>query len=178
MTREISRLRVVARLLSLGLAALLAVAPGLAEAQDNPQTPPGPPAAPSATPVQPAANEATPENSFSKAELRTLLAPIALYPDTLLAQLLPACAYPVQIVQVERLLEKNAAAIAKGDYSSIDNTNFDPAVKSIARFPDVIKKLNEDLTWTTDLGDAFVNQQKDVADMIQELRAEAQKGGA
>ena len=113
-------------------------------------------------------------NTFSRAELEKLLAPIALYSDPLLAQLLPASAYPVQIVQAQRWLGKNKTPVANNDYSGIDNQNW-MAVKALARFPDVIKKMSEDLDWTTDLGDAEVNQPQDVADVIQELRAKAQQ---
>ena len=95
---------------------------------------------------------------------KKLLAPIALNPDPLLAQMLPASAYPVQIVQAQRWLDKNKALVAKNDYSGIDNQNWDPAVKALARFPDVIKLMSADLDWTTDLGDAEVNQPQDVAD--------------
>jgi hypothetical protein len=116
--------------------------------------------------------------TFSREELEKLLAPIALYPDPLLAQLLPASAYPVQIVQAQRWLDKNQALVASNDYSGIDNQNWDPAVKALARFPDVIKMMSADLDWTTDLGDAQVNQPQDVADVIQELRAKAQQTGA
>ena len=94
----------------------------------------------------------------------------------MLAQLLPASAYPVQIVQAQRWLDKNKALVANNDYSGIDhNQNWDPAVKALARFPVVIKMMSEDLDWTTDLGDAEVNQPQDVADVIQELRAKAQQ---
>ena len=96
----------------------------------------------------------------------------------MLAQILPASAYPVQIVQAQRWLDKNQDAVANNDYSGIDNQNWDPAVKALARFPDVIKMMSEDLDWTTDLGDAEVNQPQDVADVIQELRAKAQETGA
>jgi len=67
---------------------------------------------------------------------------------------------------------------SKNDYSGIDKTNWDPAVKALARFPDVLRKMSEDLNWTTDLGDAFVNQPNDVADVIQELRARAEAAGS
>ena len=103
--------------------------------------------------------------------------PIALYPDPLLAQMLPASAYPVQIVQAQRWLDKNKALVAKNDYSGIDNQNWDPAVKALARFPDVIKLMSADLDWTTDLGDAEVNQPQDVAEVIQDLRAKAEAAG-
>src|SRR5271165_4310859 len=165
----------IARLISLSLAALLAAAPAIAEAQDNPAAPPAP-AAP--TPEVAPAEAPAPQNSFSRAELEKLLAPIALFPDSLLAQVLAASAYPIQIVQVHRWLDRNAEAVAKNDYSGIDNSNWDPAVKALARFPDVVRKMSENLDWTTDLGDAEVNQPKDVADVIQDLRAEAEKAGA
>ncbi len=74
--------------------------------------------------------------SFSRAELRKLLAPIALYPDPLLAQLLPASAYALQIVLAQRWLDKNPAAVENNDFSWIDRQNRDPAVKALARFPD------------------------------------------
>ena len=115
--------------------------------------------------------------SFSRAELEKLLAPIALLPDSLLAQILPASAYPIQIVQAQRWLDQNAEAIAKNDYSGVDSMSWDPAVKALARFPDVIKKMSAKIDWTTDLGDAFVNQPKDVADVIQTLRAKAEQAG-
>ena len=114
---------------------------------------------------------------FTREELEKLLAPIALYPDPLLAQMLPASAYPVQIVQAQRWLDKNKALVAKNDYSGIDNQNWDPAVKALARFPDVIKMMSADLDWTTDLGDAEVNQPQDVAEVIQDLRAKAEAAG-
>ena len=114
---------------------------------------------------------------FTREELEKLLAPIALYPDPLLAQMLPASAYPVQIVQAQRWLDKNKALVAKNDYSGIDNQNWDPAVKALARFPDVIKMMSADLDWTTDLGDAEVNQPQDVAEVIQALRAKAEAAG-
>jgi hypothetical protein len=145
-------------LFALAVAAALACDPLLAEAQNNPpraaapaetQAPP-----PAAAPAE-AQAEQPPENSaFTREELEKLLAPIALYPDPLLAQMLPASAYPVQIIQAQRWLDKNPALVAKNDYSGIDNQNWDPAVKALARFPDVIKMMSADLDWTTDLGDA------------------------
>ena len=168
-------------LFALAVAIALAADPLLAEAQNNPPpaaTPaPAETAAPAATPAEGEA-EQSPENSaFTREELEKLLAPIALYPDPLLAQMLPASAYPVQIVQAQRWLDKNKALVAKNDYSGIDNQNWDPAVKALARFPDVIKLMSADLDWTTDLGDAEVNQPQDVAEVIQDLRAKAEAAG-
>jgi len=91
--------------------------------------------------------------------------------------MLPASAYPVQIVQAQRWLDKNKALVAKNDYSGIDNQNWDPAVNALARFPDVIKLMSADLDWTTDLGDAEVNQPQDVAEVIQALRARRKRRG-
>ena len=114
---------------------------------------------------------------FTAAELEKLLAPIALYPDALLAQLLPASAYPLEIVQAQRWLDKNKAAVAKQDFSGGDAQDWDPSVKALLRFPDVVRKLSDDLDWTTSLGDAIVNQPQDVANVIQLLRAKAQNAG-
>ncbi len=158
------------RFLAFALSSALVAEPVMAQAQDNPAAP--------AAPANAGANASGPPvaaETFNRAELEKLLAPIALYPDPLLAQLLPASAYPVQIVQAQRWLDKNKALVANNDYSGIDNQNWDPAVKALARFPDVIAKMSEDLDWTTDLGDAEVNQPQDVADVIQELRAKAQQ---
>ena len=170
-------------LFALAVATALAADPLLAQAQQSPAPAAAPaPAetaapAPAATPAL-AEAEQPPENSaFTREELEKLLAPIALYPDPLLAQILPASAYPVQIVQAQRWLDKNKALVAKNDYSAIDNQNWDPAVKALARFPDVIKLMSADLDWTTDLGDAEVNQPQDVAEGIQALRAKAEAAG-
>ncbi len=172
-------------LIAFALGAALA-APSPARAQDN-SAAPAPPAAtqaapaPRAAPAAPAAGseQGPPAQSlFTRAELEKLLAPIALYPDALLAQLLAASAYPIEIVEAQRWLDNNKAAVANKDFSWIDSRDWDPAVKAMARFPDVIEKMSDDLDWTTDLGDAEVNQPQDVADVIQELRAEAEKAGA
>ena len=166
-------------LIAFAIGAALAT-PSLAQAEDN-SAAPALPSATQATPAAPATGgEQAPaaQNLFTRAELENLLAPIALYPDALLAQLLAASAYPIQIVEAQRWLDKNKAAVANNDFSWIDSRDWDPAVKALARFPDVIQTMSDDLDWTTDLGDAEVNQPQDVADVIQELRAEAEKTGA
>lgn len=135
--------------------------------------------APAASPSAPnAPNAATNLPLFSQDELKNLLSPIALYPDPLLAQLLPASAYPLEIVQLARWLEKNPNASAQQDFSGLDAQNWDPTVKAMARFPTIVKKMNDDLDWTSQLGEAFIEQPNDVAQMIQSLRAMAQKSGA
>jgi hypothetical protein len=135
-------------------------------------------------PPSPPASEARQTDSrepqapkFSDEELEKLLAPIALYPDALLAQLLPASAYPLEIVQAQRWLDKNQTAAAKQNFSKADAHNWDPSVKALLRFPTVLKKLSDDLDWTTNLGDAIVNQPQDVSNVIQLLREKAQGTG-
>jgi Protein of unknown function (DUF3300) len=156
------------------VAVVLAIGPELAEAQNA-----APPPTTETAPAQPAAQAEQPQaDRFTSEELRKLLAPIALYPDALLAQMLPASAYPLEVVQAERWLEKNPNLVAANDFSGIDSQKWDPAVKAMARFPDVLRKMSQDLPWTTDLGDAIVNQPQDVAATIQQLRAEAEKSGA
>ena len=118
------------------------------------------------------------DTGFTTAELRRLLAPFALYPDSLLAQLLPATAYPADIFLAGRWLDKNEAAVKKDDFSGADAQGWDPTVKALVRFPDIIKSLNTHLDSTSDLGDAFVNQPGEVAAVIQKLRREAQKAGS
>jgi len=115
------------------------------------------------------------DTKFTRAELETLLKPIALYPDPLLAQFLPAAAYPLDIVQAARWMDRNKTALANGDFTGADAMPWDPSVKALVRFPDLIKKLNENLDWTSDLGDAFVHQPEDVATTIQDLRALAKR---
>src|SRR6202012_4276841 len=170
-------------LFALAVAAALAADPLLVKAQQSPApaATPAPPEtaapAPAATPAGAETEQPPADSMFSRDELEKLLAPIALYPDPLLAQMLPASAYPVQIVQAQRWLDKNKALVAKNDYSGIDNQDWDPAVKALARFPNVIKMMNADLDWTTDLGDAAVNQPQDVAEVIQALRQKAEAAG-
>jgi hypothetical protein len=114
---------------------------------------------------------------FTQEELEQLLAPIALYPDALLAQLLPASAYPLEILHAQRWLDMNSAAAAKQDFSGADAQNWDPSVKAMLRFPAVLQKLSDDLEWTTKLGDAIVKQPQDVANVIQLLRVKAENAG-
>lgn len=171
-----SRIVLGNKLISSVACILVALAPRYSFAIDPPSSPP---AAETAAPATPPAPSGTAEQrKFTAAELEKLLAPIALYPDALLAQLLPATAYPLELVQAERWLEKNESAVAKLDFLGADAEDWDPSVKAMLRFPAVVKKLSADLDWTSSLGDAIVNQPQDVASVIQSLRAKAQKAGA
>jgi hypothetical protein len=123
------------------------------------------------TPAAPAAPSA---QLLKPAELDQLVAPIALYPDPLLAQVLMASAYPLDIVQAERWLEANKNL--KGDQlkAAVDKQPWDDSIKSLVATPDVLQTMSSKLDWTQKLGDAVVAQQADVMDAIQRLRGKAQ----
>lgn len=105
------------------------------------------------------------------AELEKLVAPIALYPDPLVATLLPASAYPLEIVQAARLMKDPQKA------AQVQSQPWDKNVKELTQFPDVLTRMDTDLNWTTQLGQAFVNQPQDVMDAIQAFRRKAQEAG-
>jgi hypothetical protein len=127
-----------------------------------------------------AAAAQTPETSSAQSqplkpeELDQLVAPIALYPDTLLAEVLMASAYPIDIVQAERWLQSHKNL--KGDQlkAAIAKEDWDDSIKSLVATPEVLAMMSEKLDWTEKLGDAVVAQQPDVMDAIQRLRAKAQ----
>jgi hypothetical protein len=108
------------------------------------------------------------------AELDQLVAPIALYPDPLLAQVLMASAYPLDIVQAERWLEANKNLKGDALKAAVDKQSWDDSVKSLVATPDVLQLMSSKLDWTQKLGDAVVAQQADVMDAIQRLRTKAQ----
>ena len=107
----------------------------------------------------------------SAAELDKMLAPIALYPDPLLAQLLPAATLPAQVVLADRYLREG------GDMNLVDAQPWDNSLKALARYPATLRMLDDNLAWTTDLGQAFLNQPADVMDSVQRLRAQARAMG-
>ena len=118
-------------------------------------------------------SQATPV--FSGAQLDQLLAPIALYPDDLLGQILMAAAYPLEIVQADRWLQVPANASLRGTElaQALQQQPWDPSVKSLVAYPEVLSVLDNNLQWTEDLGEAFLAQQADVMDHVQQLRARA-----
>ena len=114
---------------------------------------------------------------FKQEELDQLLAPIALYPDSLIAQILMASTYPLEVVQADRFAKQNASLKGDALTKSLESQSWDPSVKSLVNFPQVLTMMNEKLDWTQKLGDAFLAQQKPVMDTIQSLRAKAQAAG-
>src|SRR5262245_422180 len=111
-------------------------------------------------------------------QLDSLVAPIALYPDSLLAQTLVASTYPLEIVQLNQWLAKNKNLKDKALVDAVAKQPWDPSIQSMAAFPDVVKRLSDDVQWTTDLGNAFLAQQGDVMDAVQRMRKKAQDKGA
>jgi hypothetical protein len=114
---------------------------------------------------------------FKAEELEQILAPIALYPDSLLTQILMASTYPLEVVQADRWAKQNKDL--KGDVLAItlEAQPWDPSVKSLVNFPQILTMMSEKLDWTQKLGDAFLAQQKDVMGTIQKLRHKAQASG-
>ena len=136
------------------------------------QTPPAPdPAQQAPAPSDQAADK------YSITDLEYLLGPIALYPDPLLALILPASTHPDQIIEAAGWLESNAAAVARNDFAEVDVKPWDPSVQALTRFPDTVKMLADHPDWTESLGWAFSVQDADVAAVIQMLRAKAESAG-
>ena len=132
-----------------------------------------------AQPTLPAAIEAG-VTEFNIAQLDAMLAPIALYPDALLTQILMASAYPLQVIAAARWLEQGDNKNLKGDAlaKALERETWDPSVKSLAPFPQVIAMMNEKLEWMQQLGYAVATQQAAVLDSIQRLRRQAEQAGS
>jgi len=137
----------------------LLLAPGITYAQTQP--PPLPP----------------PGQTLSPDQLDDLVAPVALYPDPLLSQLLVASTYPLEVVQAYQWLQRNPGLQGPSLTQAAQQQNWDASVQALVMFPDVLKRLNDDVTWTTNLGNAFLAQQQDVMDAVQRMRAKAQQAG-
>lgn len=119
-----------------------------------------------------AAEEGAATGQLDAEALRVVVAPIALYPDDVLAVVLPASTTGLQIVQAQRYLDKH-----KTDSTAQPNSDWDPSVLALLNYPDVLSRMNADLDWTTKLGDAVINQQTEVMDAIQQIRNEAAASG-
>lgn len=143
-------LRPFASLLALTLA-LFIIAHGEARAQDRPLTP------------QP--------------QLDQMLAPIALYPDALLSQILMAATYPLEVVEAARWSRSHPNLVGDDAVRAAERENWDPSVKSLLAFPQVLARMDENLQWTQALGDAFLDQEPQVMDTVQDLRRRAQAAG-
>jgi hypothetical protein len=110
-------------------------------------------------------------------QLNDLVAPIALYPDGLLSQVLVASTYPLEVVEAQQWLQENPTLSGTQLTDAAKQQPWDPSVQALVAFPDVLKRLNQNIRWTTDLGNAFLAQQTDVMAAVQRLRASAQANG-
>jgi hypothetical protein len=154
---------------------LLLLGPGLTLAAQE-QTPPGTPAPATSTQATPAPAPVTPP-LFANDRLEQLAAPIALYPDALVAQILMASTYPLEIVEAARWVEKNPELKGAALEEGLKQNEWDPSVKALCGFPTVLKQMNDNLAWTKDLGDAFLAQKVELMDTIQEMRRKALDAG-
>src|SRR6185369_1214695 len=110
-------------------------------------------------------------------QLQQLVAPIALYPDALVAQVLAASTYPTEIVEADRWMQQNSNLKGQQLADEVDNQAWDPSVKALTQFPSVLANMDKNLSWTASLGDAYVNHQQDVMDAIQAMRRRAEQAG-
>jgi hypothetical protein len=110
-------------------------------------------------------------------QLDSLVAPIALYPDPLLAQVLAASSYPLEVIQLQQWLAKNKELKDQALTDAVMKQNWDPSIQAMAALPEVVKRLADDIRWTADLGNAFLAQQSDVMDAVQRMRKKAQDKG-
>jgi hypothetical protein len=108
-------------------------------------------------------------------QLQQLVAPIALYPDGLIAQILAASTYPEQVVEADRWLQQHSALKGERLAQEVDKQPWDPSVKALTGFPSVLANMDKNLSWTSSLGDAYVNHEQDVMDAVQAMRRRAQK---
>jgi hypothetical protein len=154
------------KILSLVLSFILAVVyPQLMYGQSSGATPDNDPGAS----TQPA--------PMSASELQALVAPIALYPDALVAQILAASTFPDEVAIANYLLQQNKSLTGSSLMQAVDKQTWAPSVKALTQFPSVLNNLGSNLTWTSSLGEAYHNQAADVMTAIQTLRAQAKEKG-
>jgi len=110
-------------------------------------------------------------------QLHSLVAPIALYPDPLLAQTLAASTYPLELIQLQQWLKRNSGLKDKALADAVAKEPWDPSIQALAALPDVVNRLADDIQWTTDLGNAFLAQQSDLMEAVQRMRKKAQDKG-
>src|SRR5580704_12698125 len=122
-------------------------------------------------------SQAPPYTQQTPDQLQQLVAPIALYPDSLVAQVLAASTFPAEVVEADRWVQ--AHPDLKGDdlAKAVDQQSWDPSVKALTAFPSVLGNMDKNISWTSSLGDAYYNQQQDVMDSIQKMRQKAQQSG-
>jgi uncharacterized membrane protein YgcG len=126
------------------------------------------------------AEQAAPGEQYiqqTKQQLQQLVAPIALYPDSLVAQILAASTFPEQVVEADRWVQAHTDLQGDALGQAVDEQPWDPSVKALSAFPSVLGNMDKNLSWTSSLGDAYYNQQQDVMDAVQVMRQRAQEAG-
>ncbi len=129
-----------------------------------------------AQPPAPAAQAST-YTQQTPEQIQQLVAPIALYPDSLVAQILAASTFPEQVVEADRWVQGHPDLKGEDMAKSVDQEPWDPSVKALTAFPSVLGNMDKNLSWTSSLGDAYYNQQQDVMDAVQVMRQKAQQAG-
>jgi hypothetical protein len=129
---------------------------------------------------QPAASgtQTQPAGLLSPGQLNSLVAPVALYPDPILSQLLVASTYPLEIVEASQWLAQNSTLKGSQLIAAAAKQDWDASVQALVALPELLRRLNQDIGWTSDLGNAFLAQQQDVMDAVQRMRHKAQDNGA
>ena len=155
-------MKILQKIMAVFLSSWLLFAPGVIYAAQSDQS-----AGQSATQVV----KQTPE------ELQQMVAPIALYPDALVSQILAAATYPTEIVEADRWVQDHPNLKGNDLANAVDQQPWDPSIKAITQFPSVLANLDKNLAWTSALGEAYVNQSEGVMDAVQVMRARAQASG-
>jgi hypothetical protein len=156
-------MKILQKVMALFLSSWLLFAPGAVYATPIEQ--------PSGQAISPPVEQQTPE------ELQQLVAPIALYPDALVSQILAASTYPTEIVEVDRWVQEHPDLKGKDLANAVDHQPWDPSIKALTQFPSVLSNMDKNLSWTSALGEAYVNQSADVMDAVQVMRARADATG-
>ena len=125
-----------------------------------------------------AAEEKADKPDFPADQIEQMVAPIALYPDTLLTNILMASTYPIEVVQADRWVKGNPKVKGADLDKALESQRWDDSVKALVRVPDVLDRMSKNLDWTSDLGDAFLGQQEDVLAAVQKMRKKASDNGA
>jgi hypothetical protein len=129
------------------------------------------------SPDQQPPDQQPPAPKLSPQQLDNLVAPIALYPDNVLSQILVASTYPLEVVEAQQWLQQHKNLTGKKLMDEAQKQKWDPSVQALVAFPDVLTRLNQDVRWTTDLGNAFLSEQGNVMQAVQKLRAQARANG-
>ena len=159
----------------LSLALLFATFPVSLSAQDQDQDAQAPP--PPDSQAAPQGGQAPPYAQQTPEQLQRLVAPIALYPDSLVAQILAASTFPDEVVEADRWVQAHPDLKGQALGQAVDQQPWDPSVKALTAFPSVLGNMDNNLSWTSSLGDAYYNQPQDVTDAVQVMRHKAEQAG-